>query len=124
MEVHRQRCQSCGSLALNDLILRERRRRTRVFVRCARCGEFVAQYSLSNYYHHGKGLDSYLRGLGMSEEESGRQALAEFRHVEEQAMRDFDAVMEALERAGKTLKDDDGTPDEESFEEDEPGPGA
>ena len=68
-----------------------------VSVRCNDCGEFVARYRLESYYHHGKGIDSYLRSLGASASESGRSQLDEFRIVQDEATQQLGEVIEALE---------------------------
>ena len=103
MEVSRQRCQACGSHDVRNILARDEGDRTIVFVRCSGCAQLVARYELSAYYHHGKGLASYLRGAGASEEESGREWLAELRAVEEEALRGYEEVLQALAAAGKTI---------------------
>ena len=103
MEVHPQRCPSCGSLQHNALLLREPGRPDRVYLRCARCARLVARYALSASYHHGKGLDSYLRGLDEMTTESGREALDDYRAVQEEAEEEYARVLEELEREGKEL---------------------
>ncbi|QDT37809.1 hypothetical protein [Stratiformator vulcanicus] len=100
MDVHRQQCQQCGSRSLQNLIVREPTKPQRVFVRCADCGAFVARYTLSNYYHHGKGIESYLRSQNVAED-SGREWLDRFRHTEESAVSGFEQVVEELGRVGK-----------------------
>lgn len=103
MEVNRQRCQACGSHDVRNILARHEGDRTLVFVRCASCSKLVARYELSGYYHHGKGLESYLRGAGASEEESGREWLAEFRATEEEALRGYEEALQALAAAGKAI---------------------
>jgi hypothetical protein len=103
MEVHRQRCQSCGSLDLHNILAREPGQPTVIFVRCAECGELVARYVLSGYYHHGKGIESYLRSLGSALAESGRDTLAEFETVKREAIEGYETVLSRLREEGKQI---------------------
>lgn len=103
MEVHRQRCQACGSLDVRNILARHEGDRTLVFVRCTSCEQLVARYELSGYYHHGKGLESYLRGAEAAAEESGREWLAEFRATQDEAVRGYEGALEALAAAGKDI---------------------
>lgn len=101
MELHRQQCQNCGSYGMRNILVRQPGALTQVYARCADCGELVALYELSDYYHQGKGLESYLRSRGAGAADSGRRMLAEFREVKENALRGFEAALEQLRREGK-----------------------
>lgn len=103
MEIHRQRCQKCGSLEVQNLLTREQGEPDSVYVRCAECGELVARYRLRAYYHHGKGIDSFLRTQGGAAAESGREALLEFERAKSDALEGFKNVMQQLESEGKSL---------------------
>ena len=96
MEVLRQTCQACGSEKLENLILREPEKPQVIMVRCAACGELVARYELSDYYHHGKDMDSYLRAQGNLALDSGRTWLAKFERVKQEAVESFEKVKEVL----------------------------
>ena len=103
MEVHRQTCQACGSIEVRNILAREPEIRTVIYVRCANCGALVARYVLREYYHHGKGVDSYLRSAGSDVRESGRQVLSEFERVREEAVAGFEKVLTALSEEGKAV---------------------
>ena len=103
MEVHRQRCQKCGSLKVQNLLAREQGLPTAVYVRCVECGELVARYRLRSYYHHGKGLESYLRSQASNAMESGRESLVEFQNVQEESLESFQKVLDQLREEGKSL---------------------
>ena len=60
MEVHRQQCQHCGTFDARNILVRETGLPMTIYVRCTQCGELVARYKLSEYYHHGMGVESYL----------------------------------------------------------------
>ena len=96
MQVHRQTCQQCGSIDVRNILVREADRPTEVYVRCGQCGELVAGYQLSNYYHHGKGIESYLREHGVGAADSGRQWLAEFKRVQQHATAGYEAALKQL----------------------------
>ena len=103
MEVHRQRCQACQSLQLNNILVRAPGRDTTVFVRCARCHALVARYELTSYYHHGKGPQEHLRATGIPFEESGRSYLDAFRDLQRDAEAEYHAALNALAAEGKDL---------------------
>ena len=103
MQVNRQTCQECGSREARNIIVREAGRPMTVYVRCGNCGQLVAAYELKNYYHHGKGIESYLRGHGAGAEDSGRRWLDEFKQVQERAQSGYQAALEKLAKDGKEI---------------------
>jgi len=72
-----------------------------VYVRCVDCREFVALYKLRDYYHHGKGIESYLKSHGAGDVDSGRHMLSDFKEVQETAVEGFGEVIEQLKKEGK-----------------------
>jgi uncharacterized Zn finger protein len=101
MEVIHQKCQECGSIELEDILVRERGRATMVFVRCAKCEELVARYRLRDYYHHGKGVESYLRSMGATASDSAREHLEEFQRAKEETTVAYEQVLELLREQGE-----------------------
>jgi hypothetical protein len=97
MEVHIQRCEKCQSTAVTNLLVRESGQPQTVYVKCVSCGEFVARYRLSEYYHHGEGIESWLRSQGSAAPESGRDFLGEFERVKTAANEGFAAANARLE---------------------------
>ena len=101
MEVHRQTCQACGSRSLRNLLVRDHGKNDRVFVECNDCHELVARYIISpnGYYHHGKGYESYLRGLMRSggEQMSGKNMQTQFKEVQEDCLEMYDKVKAYLQ---------------------------
>lgn len=65
MEIHIQQCQNCQSNNLKNILAREPGESDKVYVQCQDCKEFVASYVIQprGYYHHGKGYESFLRGI-------------------------------------------------------------
>ena len=88
---------------IRNILVRESGSPTTVYARCGGCGELVARYRLSEYYHHGKGLDSFIRSLGPMCTESGRDVLAQFNHVREEATDGYRAAMDILNEQGKAV---------------------
>ena len=100
MVVHRQRCQACGSLEHNVLLVRDPGRAQVALLRCAKCRNLVARYELSAYYHHGRGYESWI-GSFKGVAESGRDMLSHFDEVKAHAEADFDRALERLHLDGK-----------------------
>ena len=103
MEVHRQTCQACSSHFVINLLVRKEGQPTAVYVRCRDCGDLVARYELREYYHHGKGLESYLRAKGGAQAGSGREWLSEFQRVQTEALVGYQEALEELRKDGKSL---------------------
>jgi hypothetical protein len=101
MELHRQQCQKCKSFNMRNILVRNPGEQQMVYVLCVDCHGFVALYKLRDYYHHGKGIESYLRSHGAGEVESGRHMLSDFKEVQETAVEGFEKVIEQLKKEGK-----------------------
>jgi hypothetical protein len=97
MEVVLQKCQQCGSQEVRNMLVREPGRAQMVYVRCASCDTLVARYRLLDYYHHGKGLESFLRSAGSAAGESGRDAMTEFQQVQGEAVEGFEQARRILD---------------------------
>ncbi|MDF1815093.1 MAG: hypothetical protein P1V20_23015 [Verrucomicrobiales bacterium] len=103
MEVHRQRCQACQSIDVRNILVRRQGEPTAVYVRCANCGELVARYQLSDYYHHGKGPESFYRSIGADACDSGRRALEIFNRAKEDSIQGFKDALERLKEENKEV---------------------
>ena len=103
MDVHRQQCQACGSRDVRNILVREEGQAMRVYVRCGGCQALVAQYTLRSYYHHGKGVESFLKSAGPGSEESGRHLLDTFQKARDQAVEGYERALKELQTRGKDL---------------------
>ncbi|MEM9585687.1 MAG: hypothetical protein AAGA03_00275 [Planctomycetota bacterium] len=103
MDVKRQTCQSCHSMDVRNIIVRDEDGGQVIFVRCARCGELVARYDLKDYYHHGKGIESYLRAHGMRGSDSGRAWLEAFKKSQQDALVGYEAALEVLAKSNRDV---------------------
>lgn len=102
MEVKRQKCQACKSIDVRNIIVREGTQQL-IFVRCANCQELVARYQLKDYYHHGKGIESYLRAHGVAGSDSGRAWLDTFQKSQQEAVIGYREALQKLEEAQKDI---------------------
>tara|TARA_R110002049_G_scaffold288534_1_gene471111 strand:+ start:27268 stop:27579 length:312 start_codon:yes stop_codon:yes gene_type:complete len=96
MEIDQQQCQQCGSLDMRNILVRSSDGPMTVYVRCLGCESLVARYRLTDYYHRGKGMESFLRSLGPRAGESGRDYLAEVQRVQKEAERGYTEVISTL----------------------------
>jgi hypothetical protein len=88
---------------MRNILVRETGQPAAVYVRCHACGELVARYELSGYYHHGKDIESWLRSLGIASVESGRDTLAEFEAIRKQAVEGYEQVLARLDEQDKPV---------------------
>ncbi|MEQ8769117.1 MAG: hypothetical protein RIB60_01255 [Phycisphaerales bacterium] len=112
MEVHRQQCQSCLSYKVHDVLVREAGQPQTVYVICANCHELVARYRLQNYYHHGKGAESFMRSREGKGADSARELLEEFDRTKHDAHDGYARVLKILAEQHKAL-DASGYPTEQ-----------
>ena len=113
MELHIQTCQFCGSKTVRNLLVRKGGEEDKVYVQCAQCASLVARYIIAHrgYYHHGKGFESYLRGLNRGGEVMSPKDLREaFEKVEEYCVQEFENIISQLEL------DADGSPTSNTHE--------
>lgn len=102
MEVHRQTCQSCGRRDLYNDILRQPGKRQVVLVSCYNCGQLVARYELSGYYHHEEGFSEWLRTTSVATE-STIDLRETFDSLKKSAIEEYDLVRELLEKQNKEI---------------------
>jgi len=112
VEVHRQQCQKCESFRTHNVLVRESGHPQTVFVVCAECHALVARYRLQNYYHHGKGAESFIRSRQGKGADSGRELLEDFARAKHDAHDQFARVLGILAEQHKTL-DGSGYPTEQ-----------
>lgn len=110
MEVHVQKCQSCGSSNLKNIIFRVAGEADRIYAQCHDCKAFVASYVIAplGYYHNGKGFESFLRGLNRSGEfMSGRRVEQKFANRKATEMETFEEVLKQLHKKEQQKNDDE-----------------
>jgi hypothetical protein len=74
-----------------------------VYVRCRKCRRLVARYKLSEYYHHGKGIESFLKSLGPGAGDSARHFIEEFERAKQESLDGFEEAVKLLKKAGKDI---------------------
>ncbi|MBT8189063.1 MAG: hypothetical protein KJO29_01440 [Bacteroidia bacterium] len=85
---------------MKNILSRKAGQADRVYVQCQDCNEFVASYKIAplGYYHHGKGFESFLRGVHRSGEfMSGRRVKQLFEKRKSGAIESFQKVLKLLE---------------------------
>lgn len=102
MDVKRQTCQACHSIDVRNIIVRNGQEQV-IYVRCAKCKALVARYELKDYYHHGKGVESFLRAHGATGGDSGRAWLDAFNKSQEKALTGYEEALHLLESAHKEV---------------------
>ncbi|MHC4996463.1 MAG: hypothetical protein ACYTGQ_15560 [Planctomycetota bacterium] len=103
MRVDRQTCQNCGSIDVRNILSRKLDQPTIVYVRCAKCFELVAYYELSQYYHHGKGIESFLKAQGVKSNDSAHRWLTDFNQIQKDATTGFKKALEQLDGQQKDV---------------------
>jgi hypothetical protein len=86
---------------MRNILVRKIGESDKVFVKCQSCGSFVASYVIAplGYYHHGKGYDSFLRGIHRSGEfMSGRNIARMFEDRKEQDIEEFKEVLRLIQK--------------------------
>ncbi|GAB5554979.1 MAG: hypothetical protein Sapg2KO_45700 [Saprospiraceae bacterium] len=104
VELHIQKCQACESTKLKNILYRQTGRADKVYVQCQDCGAFVASYAIAprGYYHHGKGYESFIRGISRGGEYmSGSRIKRLFIEHKEREIQTFEKVLELLKERDK-----------------------
>lgn len=97
MEVHIQKCQSCQSRNLRNILVRDQEQT--VLVQCRDCDAIVARYVLAKggYFHVGKGYESFIRSLERDGDiESARDVQDKFFEQEHDIIEEFEKVKDTL----------------------------
>lgn len=109
MEILIQKCQNCESTNLRNIIYRESGEPDRIYAQCNDCDVFVASYVIAplGYYHHGKGYDSFLRGVLRSGEfMSGRKVKDIYLNRKNSEVAAFEEAIRNLEEKEKKKGND------------------
>jgi hypothetical protein len=108
-----EHCPECGSVDMRNNLYFCRGQRLRVYVQCARCGEFVARYTLRGYTSN-KTYESLLGRLRDTRLTSGKRTL----HIVESF---GETIAEEYQRALELVRTrEDQRPIEEIIENDYP----
>jgi hypothetical protein len=99
VELHIQKCQACESERLKNILYRQPGVADKVYVQCHDCDSFVASYTIAprGYYHHGKGYESFIRGISRGGEfMSGSRVKRLYAEHKEQEIQYFERVLKLL----------------------------
>ena len=105
MELHIQKCQSCQSRDLRNILVRSEQQL--VYIQCRQCNALVARYTLAKggYFHIGKGYESYVRSIERDgEPASARDLQRSFVEQEQDIEQEFKLLLSSLrQRYGDEL---------------------
>lgn len=107
METHRQTCQKCGSRLATNIIARAPGSSDKVYVKCANCSDLIARYTIAprGYYHHGKGFESYLRGINRGGHyDSSEEIICAFEAERKNCLEEFERLSEIVEAKTRAEK--------------------
>jgi hypothetical protein len=108
-----EHCPKCGSVEVRNNLYFCKGQRLRVYVECARCGEFVARYTLRGYTSD-KTYESLLRRLRDTRLTSGKRTLRIVEGFGDHVSEEFEHALDLV----KTVQDE--RPIEKIIEEDYP----
>lgn len=89
---------------MRNILAREPGEPDKVFVQCRSCKQMVARYTIGQggYYHHGKGFESYIRGLSRGGEiMSGKNVKKDYENMKTKCLEKFGEVLQALQEEDK-----------------------
>ena len=109
-----EHCPSCGSIETKNNVYFRRGKKIRVYIECAKCGEFVSRYTLSGYTSE-KSYESILLRMRTLRLNSGKRTLDILEGFDADVRGEFEHVLDLI----KTHEDERRI--DEIIEEDPPG---
>lgn len=94
MEINIQKCQTCGSRDLRNILVRDQNQS--VYVQCRQCDSLVARYILKSggYFHAGKGFESFLRSIERdSTYSSARDLQSDYKNISNEVETEFEILL-------------------------------
>ena len=89
---------------MRNLVVRNPGTHEKIYAQCENCKQLVARYILAEmgYYHHGKGVESFLKSVENSGDMySGRDLLETFKNISEDENKNFEKIATTLHEMGK-----------------------
>ncbi len=109
-----ERCPKCGANETRNNVYFRRGKRIRIYMECAKCGEFVSRYTLSGYTSD-KSYESILAKMRTIRLNSGKRTLDMVKGFSDDVRGEFEHVLELI----RTQEDERKI--EEIIEDDPPG---
>jgi hypothetical protein len=106
-----EHCPICGAVETRNNVYFRRGKNIRIYIECAKCGEFVSRYTLSGYTSD-KSYESILEKMRTIRLNSGKRTLAMVEGFGEDVRGEFEHVLELIRTS------EDGRKIEEIIEED------
>ncbi len=88
-------CMKCGATTVENNVYFCRGQRIRVYLKCAKCGSYVARYTLSGYTSD-EPYESLLHEMRISRLTSGKSALHMVEEFGEDVQKEFEHVLELI----------------------------
>ena len=105
MEIHRQQCQACKSFNLHILLVRKANEGIeQAYVVCKDCGEPVAKYELSAYFHKGRGIESFLNSMARRGDISSSRKIPRVETLEKNFVEEWQELKSLMKESGKSFK--------------------
>ena len=109
-----EHCPACGSVETRNNVYFRRGKKIRVYIECAKCGEFVSRYTLSGYTSE-KSYESILLRMRTMRLNSGKRTMDILEGFDADVRGEFEHVLDLV----RTHEDDRRI--DEIIEEDPPG---
>ncbi|MCD6579454.1 hypothetical protein J7L48_08250 [bacterium] len=104
-KIKRENCCLCGSTELENIFQVKTGEPVKVFVRCSKCGAFVARYTLKCYTTN-KTYESYIENL-KGESESGHKTLNEIEFLSQDIQKEFKRLTGLIKTSEEKKKIED-----------------
>jgi hypothetical protein len=109
-----ERCPKCGAVETKNNVYFRRGKKIRIYIECAKCGEFVSRYTLSGYTSD-KSYESILERMRTIRLNSGKRTLDMVEGFGDDVKGEFEHVLELIRTH------EDKRTIEEIIEDDPPG---
>jgi ribosomal protein L32 len=90
-----EHCPKCGAVETRNNVYFRRGKKIRIYIECAKCGEFVSRYTLSGYTSD-KSYESLLEKMRTIRLNSGKRALAMVEGFGDDVRGEFSHVLELI----------------------------
>lgn len=90
-----EHCPKCGAIETKNNVYFRRGKKVRIYIECAKCGEFVSRYTLSGYTSD-KSYESMLEKMRTTRINSGKRTLDMVEGFGEDVKGEFEHVLDLI----------------------------
>jgi len=98
-----EHCPKCGSAETRNNVYFRKGKKIRIYIECARCGQFVSRYTLSGYTSD-KSYESLLERMRSIRLTSGKRALDMVEGFDADVRGEFEHVLELIRNSEDSRK--------------------